>query len=140
MVGRFAGSLLLRSVRAHRALACVAIGATLFCLTVTQSHGAVAGALALAVGLLNAIMFPTIFTITLERSTASTAATSGLLCTAIVGGAILPRIAGHIADTASLHSAFLVPMVAYAVISLFALGAGRVRLTRTYAMSQNPAP
>jgi FHS family L-fucose permease-like MFS transporter len=100
----------------------------------------VAGALALAVGLLNAIMFPTIFTITLERSTASTAATSGLLCTAIVGGAILPRIAGHIADTASLHSAFLVPMVAYAVISLFALGAGRVRLTRTYAMSQNPAP
>jgi FHS family L-fucose permease-like MFS transporter len=140
MVGRFAGSLLLTRVPAPRALASVAIGATLFCLTVALCHGAVAGAVALAVGLLNAIMFPTIFTITLERSTSSTAATSGLLCTAIVGGAILPRIAGHVADTASLHSAFLVPMVAYALISLFALGAGRVRLTRRHAMTQNPAP
>lgn len=139
MVGRFGGSAVLTRVAAHRALASVAVGATLFCLIVSQSHGALAGIMALAIGLLNAIMFPTIFTITLERSAASTAATSGLLCTAIVGGAILPRIAGQIADSAGLHAAFWVPMAAYAVIALFALSAGRVRIPQGSAIPQNPA-
>ncbi|MGA8708065.1 MAG: sugar MFS transporter [Steroidobacteraceae bacterium] len=139
MLGRFGGSALLTRVAVHRALASVAVGAALFCLIVSQSQGALAGVLALSIGLLNAIMFPTIFTITLERSTASTAATSGLLCTAIVGGAILPRLAGQIADSAGLHAAFWVPMVAYAVIALFALSAGRVRIPQGCAIPQNPA-
>jgi MFS transporter, FHS family, L-fucose permease len=132
MVGRFIGSALLTRLAAHRLLASVAIGATLFCLIVSESHGAVAGAVALSIGLLNATMFPTIFTLTLERSTASTASTSGLLCMAIVGGAILPRVVGQIADAPGLglHVAYLVPMIAYACIAVFALAAGRVRLTR----------
>jgi len=132
MVGRFIGSALLTRLAAHRLLASVAIGATLFCLIVTKSHGPLAGAVALSIGLLNATMFPTIFTLTLERSSASTAATSGLLCMAIVGGAILPRVVGQIADAPGLglHVAYLVPMIAYACIAIFALGAGRVCLTR----------
>jgi FHS family L-fucose permease-like MFS transporter len=128
MVGRFIGSAVLAQVPASRLLTAVAIGATLSCLTVSQSHGTLAGVTALAIGLLNAIMFPTIFTLTLERSKASTAATSGLLCMAIVGGAVLPRIVGHIADTVGLHTAFLVPLGAYACIALFAIAAGRVRI------------
>jgi FHS family L-fucose permease-like MFS transporter len=132
MVGRFIGSALLTRLAAHRLLASVAIGATLFCLIVTESHGPLAGAVALSIGLLNATMFPTIFTLTLERSSASTASTSGLLCMAIVGGAILPRVVGQIADAPGLglHVAYLVPMIAYACIAVFALAAGRVRLTR----------
>jgi FHS family L-fucose permease-like MFS transporter len=128
MVGRFIGSAVLTRVPAPRLLMTVAIGATLFCLIVNQSHGALAGVVALTIGLLNAIMFPTIFTLTLERSTASTAATSGLLCMAIVGGAVLPRLAGLIADAAGLHTAFLLPLAAYGCIALFAFAAGRVRL------------
>jgi FHS family L-fucose permease-like MFS transporter len=72
-------------------------------------------------------MYPTIFTLTLERSTASIAATSGVLCMAIVGGAVLPLIAGRIVDVAGLQAAFLVPMLAYAGIAVFATAAGRAR-------------
>jgi MFS transporter, FHS family, L-fucose permease len=127
MVGRFFGSALLTRITAFRLLSSVAVAATAFCLIVSQTHGGVSGGVALSIGILNAIMFPTIFTLTLERSTASTAATSGLLCMAIVGGAVLPLIVGRIVDAAGLHVAFLVPMLAYACIALFATAAGRVR-------------
>jgi FHS family L-fucose permease-like MFS transporter len=127
MVGRFFGSALLTRIAAFRLLSAVAIAAAAFCLIVSQSHGVLAGCMALSIGILNAVMFPTIFTLTLERSTASTAATSGLLCMAIVGGAVLPLIVGHIVDAAGLQIAFLVPMLAYACIALFATAAGRAR-------------
>lgn len=128
MVGRFAGSALLTRLAAHRLLAVVAAAAAVCCLVVSQSFGTLAAAVVLSIGLLNAIMFPTIFTLTLERSPAATAATSGLLCTAIVGGAAIPRIVGKIADTLGLHAAYFVPMLAYVVIATFALAAGRARL------------
>src|SRR5579872_766325 len=99
MVGRFAGSALLTRIRASMLLSIAAAIAAILCLTVSQSVGPTAASCAIAIGLVNSIMFPTIFTLTLERSSASAAATSGLLCVAIVGGAILPPITGHIVDT-----------------------------------------
>ncbi len=126
-VGRILGSILLTRVQAWRLLTLFAIVAAVLCLTVSQSSGDVSAYSALAIGLFNSIMFPVIFTLTLERSTASQAATSGLLCMAIVGGALLPLVVGWIADHASLHVSFFVPMVAYAIIATFALAAGRVR-------------
>ena len=63
---------------------------------VTQTGGVTAAYAALAVGFFNSIMFPTIFTLTLERSTASASATSGLLVFGIIGGAISLGISGFI--------------------------------------------
>ena len=128
MVGRFAGSVLLTRFRATRLLGLAAATAAVLCLVVSQGIGWVAAGCAIAVGLFNSIMFPTIFTITLERSSASAAATSGLLCMAIIGGAVLPRIAGLIADATGLHAAFLLPMAAYAAISVFAMMAAKARV------------
>jgi FHS family L-fucose permease-like MFS transporter len=128
MVGRFIGSGLLITVPASRLLTVFALTAAALCLMVSQTAGDVAAYAALAIGLFNSIMFPVIFTLTLERSTASQAATSGLLCMAIVGGALLPLMVGQLADRAGLHTAFLVPMAAYIVIGLFAVGAGRARV------------
>ena len=129
MIGRFAGSALLARIPAARLLAIFALVAAVLCLTVSQTGGGVAAYSALAVGLFNSIMFPVIFTLTLERSTVSQAATSGLLCMAIVGGAILPLVVGQIADRIGLRAAFMVPMAAYAAIAVFALGAARARVT-----------
>jgi len=126
MVGRFAGSALLTRVRAATLLTVAAAVAALLCLTVMLTPGALAGAAALSIGLMNSIMFPVIFTLTLERSTASRAATSGLLVMAIVGGAFLPRLVGVLADFAGLRAAYAVPMLAYACISAFAIAASRV--------------
>ena len=125
MVGRFAGSALLMRVRAATLLSVAAAVAAILCLAVRLAHGPAAGVAALSIGLMNSIMFPVIFTLTLERTTAARAATSGLLCMAIVGGAFLPRLVGVIADAAGLRSAYVVPLLAYACICAFALAAAR---------------
>ena len=132
MVGRFAGSALLARVRATRLLSINAFVAAVLCLAVSQGGGLSSAVCALAIGLFNSIMFPNIFTLTLERSTASAAATSGLLCMAIIGGAILPYLTGVIADSvgglSGRHVGFLLPMTAYALICVFAVTAARARV------------
>jgi FHS family L-fucose permease-like MFS transporter len=133
MVGRALGSVVLTRVPATRALAVAAAIALLLCLVVTQqgvlvtslfggvSAGKIAGFAAIAVGFFNSIMFPTIFTLTLERSSAPTPPTSGLLCMAIVGGAILPVITGYTADHLGIALAFFVPCFSYLCILIFAV-------------------
>jgi MFS transporter, FHS family, L-fucose permease len=131
MVGRFTGSWLLTKVSAPRLLTVFAVIAALLCLTVTQGTGEVAAVAALSVGLFNSIMFPVIFTVTLERSTASTAATSSLLCMAIIGGAVLPVVVGTIGDRYGLNIAYFVPMLAYAAICAVAIGSANARIVAT---------
>ncbi len=123
LVGRFAGSVLLTRVPAARLLLFAALVAGLLCLIGAVAVGPVAAFATLAVGLFNSIMFPTIFSLTLERSSASQSSTSGLLCLAIAGGAIIPFVVGRIADHATLSAALLVPMVAYGAIAVFASAA-----------------
>lgn len=128
LAGRFIGSYLLTRIAAPRLLASAAAMASLLCLTVALTSGPTAGYAALAVGLFNSIMFPTIFTITLERAGVAQSSTSGLLCVAIVGGAILPYAVGRFADSVSLPLAFFLPMAAYAVIAAFAMLAAKARV------------
>ena len=131
MVGRFLGSGLLTIIPAGRLLTFVAAVAALLCLIVSQIHGHPAAIIAISIGLFNSIMFPVIFTLTLERSTAPAPATSGLLCMAIVGGALMPLVFAKVADlTASRSTAFLVPMACYLVIAAFAIAAGRARIVQ----------
>lgn len=128
LIGRFVGSYLLTRLAAPKLLMTAAGFASLLCLTVAFSGGPMAGYAALSVGLFNSIMFPTIFTITLERAGVSQASTSGLLCVAIVGGAILPYVVGQMADQSSLTLSFIVPMIAYAVIAIFGLLSQRAKI------------
>lgn len=138
MVGRFIGSGLLTRLRAANLLAAVAAVAAALCLAISHAPGALAGWAALSVGLFNSIMFPVIFTLTLERSSAPGAATSGLLCMAIVGGAVLPEIVGRIADADGLRTAYAVPMIAYACISAFGIAASRQVAARAADSSSLP--
>jgi MFS transporter, FHS family, L-fucose permease len=128
MIGRFVGSAILTRAPADVVLSSAALCAAVLCLVVTQLGGGAGAYVALTIGLFNSVMFPVIFTMTLERSTAPASATSGLLCMAIVGGAALPVASGAIADAAgSLSPAFFVPMAGYVGVALFALAAARVR-------------
>jgi FHS family L-fucose permease-like MFS transporter len=143
LIGRLVGTLLLTRVRAARLLAACAFVATLLCAMVLISEGSVSGYAALAIGLFNSIMFPTIFTITLERSGVSHSATSGLLCVAIFGGAVLPMSVGMTADRFGLGTAFAVPLAAYAVIACFAVAARKSERLATLAepeMNISPIP
>ena len=123
MVGRFIGSAVMTKVRPAVVLVCCTVAAAFLCLIVSQIGGPTAAYAVLSIGLFNSIMFPTIFTLTLERSTAPTSATSGLLVFGIIGGALLPQAAAHIADAADkLQPAFIVPMLGYVGLTLFAIG------------------
>ena len=126
MVGRFVGSAILTRVPAPRVLAFCTIAAAVLCATVTQLGGAAAAYAALSIGFFNSIMFPTIFTLTLERSSAPTSATSGLLVFGIIGGAFLPLLAARIGDAAGhLAPAFVVPFAGYLLLTAFAVACAR---------------
>jgi len=130
MVGRAIGSALLAKFEAPRLLAFFTAVACAMCLYVFAFGGVSGGFVALGIGLFNSIMFPVIFTLTLDRSSATQEATSGLLCTAIVGGAFLPLVVGAVADRAGYIAAFLVPAACYLVLWLFAVSAGKVAAVR----------
>ncbi|MFN5085230.1 MAG: sugar MFS transporter [Novosphingobium sp.] len=120
MVGRFIGSAVLRVVSPGKVLAAVAIGAITLIAISTQTSGAVSGYSLLAVGLTNAIMFPTIFTLACEKLGPRAADGSGIINVAIFGGAVIPLLTGMIADaTGSLALAFVLPAACYAVIAGF---------------------
>jgi FHS family L-fucose permease-like MFS transporter len=125
LAGRLIGTLLLTRMRADILLAACGIAAGMLCATVLVSGGSVGGYAALSVGLFNSIMFPTIFSLTLERSGVSPSATSGLLCLAIFGGALLPLAVGTVADNFGLASSFIIPFAAYVAIALFAMAVGK---------------
>jgi len=119
MLGRFIGAYLLRRVSPGKVLTCNA-GAVLALLFISaHSSGPVAAWSLLAVGLFNSIMFPTIFSLASEGLGPRAKQGSGLLSMAIVGGAIVPFITGHLADRHGLQFALLAPALCYAGILAF---------------------
>jgi FHS family L-fucose permease-like MFS transporter len=135
MVGRLIGSGLLTRVPAPQLLALFTGLACAMCVYVLAVGGVSAGYVALAIGLFNSIMFPVIFTITLERSTASDEATSGFLCFSIVGGAAIPPLVGLVSQSTDYVTAFIVPALCYAVLCAFAIASRRA----TVRMRHEPA-
>ena len=140
LCGRLVGTALLTRVRAAWLLAACGIVNALLCFTVLTTQGPVTGYAALAIGFFNSIMFPTIFTMTLKRSGVSQSSTSGLLCLAIFGGALLPIAVGMIADRFGLGASFAVPLAAYAFIAFFAVAARTNREAREAVTSASPIP
>lgn len=120
MVGRFIGAFVLSRVTPWKVLAAVASGAIVLLAVSALTTGAVSGVAILAVGLMNAIMFPTIFTLASAGLGQKAAEGSGIICMAIVGGALVPPLTGAIADASSLRIALIAPIVCYLIIVAFA--------------------
>lgn len=125
LVGRFIGSGLLRVVSPGLLLASVATGAITLLFVSATSTGEVAGYSLLAVGLMNSIMFPTIFSLACEKLGPRAADGSGIINVAIVGGAVIPALYGALADATSLAFAFILPAACYAIIAGFGIFARR---------------
>ncbi len=126
LVGRFIGSGLLRMVSPGLLLATVATGAISLIAISANSSGEVAGYSLLAVGLMNSIMFPTIFSLACEKLGPRAADGSGIINVAIAGGAVIPAIYGALADvTGSLSLALTLPAICYAIIAGFGVFARR---------------
>ena len=126
LIGRFVGSAILRVVSPGKVLGIAgAIGIALIAFS-ANSTGAAAGWALIAVGLTNSIMFPTIFSLASEGLGKRAAEGSGVIATAIVGGAVVPPLYGTLADASgSLAFALVLPVVCYAVIAGFGVFARR---------------
>jgi len=120
LMGRFVGAVILRRIAPWIVLATVAAGAIAMLVVAMSTTGIVSGYALLSIGLLNAIMFPTIFTLACAGLGPRAAEGSGIICMAIVGGAIVPPLTGWLADQSSLRLSLAAPIVCYAVIALFA--------------------
>jgi MFS transporter, FHS family, L-fucose permease len=120
MIGRFIGSALLQKIRTGTLLGIFAIVACLLVCTSMLFFGHVAVWSIIAVGLFNSIMFPSIFTLSIEGLGPLTGEGSGILVAAIVGGAIIPELQGVIADRIGIHHAFFLPAICYIYIAYFA--------------------
>ena len=125
LVGRFIGSAVLRAVSPGKVLLGVAAGAILLVLISANTSGAVAAWSLLAIGVMNSIMFPTIFSLASEGLGPRSAEGSGIIATAIVGGAIIPPLTGMLADASTLQAALAIPALCYLVIGCFGLYARR---------------
>jgi MFS transporter, FHS family, L-fucose permease len=119
MVGRFIGSGLLRLFSPGKVLACAATVVIVLLTISANTSGLISGWSLLAIGLFNSIMFPTIFTLANEGLGRRAAEGSGVICMAIVGGAIVPLVTGNAADLWGLKQALVVPAVCYLTILVF---------------------
>ena len=121
MVGRFVGALAMVYLKPGRVLAFNATAAVVLLLVAVASAGHTAMWSVLAIGLCNSIMFPTIFALALVGLGRHTGEGSGLLCMAIVGGALVPVIQGYFADHVGILNSFFVPVVCYLYIVFYGL-------------------
>ena len=126
MVGRFVGALLMQRMNAGLLLAIHAAAAMLLLVLVITGQGQLALFALLLVGIANSIMFPTIFSLALHGLGKYTSQGAGLLCLAIVGGALVPLAQGKLADTFGLALSFILPIFCYIYICYFGLRSRKV--------------
>ena len=120
MVGRFAGSAVMRRVAPNRVLTANAVAACALVVAAMAGHGPVSMAAILAVGFFNSIMFPTIFTLAIKGlGEARIGQASGILCMAVAGGAVVPLAQGLLADWQGIRFAFALPALCYAAIAAY---------------------
>ena len=121
MVGRLVGAALMNYIAATKYLAINALIAIVMIVVSMNSTGDTAMWSILAVGFFNSIMFPTIFTMAVKGLGPMTSKGSGLVCQAIVGGALIPLVQGVAADSIGIQLSFIVPMLCYIYIGWYAL-------------------
>jgi FHS family L-fucose permease-like MFS transporter len=127
MVGRFIGAAVMQKIAAGKALCFNATMAVLLILVAVFSSGTVAMVAILLVGLCNSIMFPTIFSLAIQALGKHTSQGSGILCLAIVGGAIVPLIQGVLADSIGVQLSYLLPIVCYVFIAYYGISGSKIK-------------
>ncbi len=125
MVGRFIGAVVMQRIAAGKLLAFNAsMVIVLICCAITFDGGVAMWSI-LAVGLFNSIMFPTIFSLALNELGDATSHGSGVLCLAIVGGAIVPLLQGMLADAIGVQLAFILPVFCYVYIAYYGISGSK---------------
>lgn len=116
MIGRFIGAAIMQKLNPGKVLGAASLVAALLVVVTMLSSGSLAMWLILSVGLFNSIMFPCIFSLGVAGLGKHTGQGSGILCMAIVGGALIPLLQGFLADSMGIQKAFFIPVLCYLFI------------------------
>lgn len=121
MVGRFIGSYIMMKFQPSKVLFAHAVIASILVLFTIFGRGYFALCSVVAIGLFNSIMFPSIFVLSTQNLGKFMEKGSGIICMAIVGGAIVPIAQGFVADSVNLSISYIIPLLCYVYIAIFAL-------------------
>lgn len=121
MIGRFAGSGIMKRVSAPHLLAIFAGGSLVCGVVAVAASGLPTIAAIVLLGFFHSIMFPTIFALSIRNLGRLTKRGSSLLVMSIIGGAICPALMGRISDLSNIQRAFFVPLLCYAYVFYFAI-------------------
>ncbi|HMG87415.1 MAG TPA: sugar MFS transporter [Terracidiphilus sp.] len=131
LVGRLLGSWVLTKIKSGRLLGGFGFAAALFVLISMVTTGQVAIWTIVICGFFNSIMFPNIFALGIKGLGPMTSKGSGLIMTAVVGGAIVPLALGAAADRFGIQHAFVIPMICYLFIAYYGLWGSKPTRTVT---------
>lgn len=121
MVGRFAGTWLMRYVAPARLLQFYALACAALSIVAMLAHGVISLAAVIGIAFFMSIMFPTIFALGIRAAGQHTEMASSLIIMAIVGGAVLPLLFGWVSDvTLNIQFGYVVPLLCFFVIARFA--------------------
>ena len=120
MIGRFVGTFLMKFIAPNKLLAIFTTCNIVLCLIISQSFGWASFISLILLNLFLSVMYPTIFSLGLKRLGNKVPQASSFLVMAMFGGAVFPPLMGKIAETDIAH-AYLLPIICYVVILLFAL-------------------
>jgi FHS family L-fucose permease-like MFS transporter len=121
LVGRLLGSWMLTRIRSGKLLGIFGFAATAMLLVSMFTTGQTAIWSLVLCGFFNSIMFPNIFTLGIAGLGPMTSKGSGLIMTAVVGGAVIPYFLGALADKVGIQHAFVLPVLCYLFIAYYGL-------------------
>jgi FHS family L-fucose permease-like MFS transporter len=126
MIGRFAGSALMKIVAPARLLSIFAIGCLASVSVALLASGIVPVWAVVLIGFFHSIMFPTIFALGIKNLGPLTKRGSSMMVMAIIGGAFFPAIMGRISDASNIQTAFIVPLICYVYVLYFAFSGYKI--------------
>jgi MFS transporter, FHS family, L-fucose permease len=127
MVGRFAGTFLMRYVRANILLGWYSVAIVALLLMVYAHLGQLSLGALMAFFFFQSITFPTIFALGVKDLGGQTKQGSSYIIMGIVGGAAFPPVMGAIADSAGIATSFLLPAACFVYIAWFAFKGSQLR-------------
>jgi MFS transporter, FHS family, L-fucose permease len=119
LVGRFTGSAILKKFAAHKVLGFYSVAAVVLCLLIFLKLGWVSVVSVFLTYFFMSIMFPTIFALGIFGLGEKAKKASSFIVMAIMGGAILPKVMGHVADSYDLSRGFIVPMLCFTFVAVY---------------------
>ena len=131
LIGRLLGSWALTKIKSNRLLGSFGTLAALSLVVSMFSTGQTAIWSLVLCGFFNSIMFPNIFALAIKGLGPMTSKGSGLVMTAVVGGAVVPAMIGYAADKVGIQYSFVIPIICYLFIAYYGLWGSKPTRTVT---------